>query len=308
MSPLPRVRARRRFDVERPLVEGTIAVGGARLGFAEFGDPGGRPVVWMHGTPGARRQLAPLAKGHAATAGVRVIGLERPGVGWSSPQRYQKVVDFADDVERVADALQLERFGVVGLSGGGPYALACAHRLGERVAAVGVLGGVAPAVGDEAPPGGATALAPRFSDSIRGLESLLGPSLRLALLGLTPAVDVMFNAVYRLMGEGDQHVFDQPGMRDMFIDDMLRGIRSGGLGAALQDVVLFGRDWGFRVGEVTRPVYWWHGVDDSIVPFAHGRHMAELLPSCTFTEQAGGAHLSGYLAADAVLDAVAAHL
>ncbi len=144
MSPLRRVRARRRFDVERPLVEGTIAVGGARLGFAEFGDPGGRPVVWMHGTPGARRQLAPLAKGHAATSGVRVIGLERPGVGWSSPQRYQKIVDFADDVERVADALQLERFGVVGLSGGGPYALACAHRLGERVAAVGVLGGVAP--------------------------------------------------------------------------------------------------------------------------------------------------------------------
>ena len=301
-------RLGRRRAVEQPIVEGTIDIGGERIGFAEFGAPGGKPVLWMHGTPGARRQLAPLAKRHAADAGIRVIGLDRPGVGSSSPRRYGAVVDFAADVERVADALGLDRFGVVGLSGGGPYALACARHLGDRVAAVGVLGGVAPSVGEEAPRGGVTALARTFSDPIRRADVVLGPALRLLILGLTPAVDVAYLAVLRIMKEGDQRVLSSPGMSDMFIDDLLEGVRGGGLGAVLQDVVLFGRDWGFRVRDVTQPVYWWHGRDDVIVPFAHGRHMAGLIPDCTFTEQPGEAHLSGYLAADNALDAVTAHI
>lgn len=307
MGIVPRPRPRRP-RVERPIVEGTIDVGGQRLGFCEFGSPGGRPVIWMHGTPGARRQLAPLAKAHAAATGVRIIGLDRPGVGASSPRRYDAVVDFADDVERVADRLDLDRFAVVGLSGGGPYALACAHRLGDRVAGVGVLGGVAPSVGEEAAPGGVTALAPLASTPIRSMDALLGRALRPALLSVTPAIDVLYLGVYRLMHEGDRRVLDEPGVRDMFIDDLLRGVRRGGVGAILQDVSLFGRDWGYRVRDVTHPVHWWHGTEDAIVPFAHGRHVAQLLPRCTFTEQPGEGHLSGYLVADLVLDAVTAEL
>jgi len=300
---LPR---RRRRDVEKPLVEGTIDIGDQRLGFCEFGARGGRPVFWMHGTPGAKRQLAPLAKQHAAEHDIRVIGLDRPGVGFSTPQRYGAVVDFAADVERVADTLGLDRFGVVGLSGGGPYALACAHQLGDRVTAVGVLGGVAPATGDEAAPGGVTALAPIFSGSLRAAEPVLGPPLQLLSLGMTPLADVLYPVVHRLMGASDRRVLDEPGVADMFIDDILLGFRHGGLGAVLQDVVLFGRDWGFRVRDVTHPVHWWHGVDDAIVPFAHGEHMSRLLPNCTFAPFPGGAHLCGYLVADDVLDAVTA--
>lgn len=303
---IPRPGRSRR--VERPLVEGSVDVGGQRLGFCEFGAPGGRPVFWMHGTPGARRQLAPLAKQHAAATGLRVIGLDRPGVGASSPRRYEAVVDFAEDVERVADRLDIDRFSVVGLSGGGPYALACAHRLGDRVAGVGVLGGVAPTIGEEAAPGGVTALAPLASSPIRRADAVLGRALRPALLSLTPAADLVFLAVTRLMHEGDQRVFDLPGMRDMFIDDLLRGLRHGGLGAVLQDVALFGRDWGFRVRDVSHHVHWWHGAEDMIVPFAHGHHVADLLPRCTFTEQPGEGHLSGYLVADDALDAVTADL
>lgn len=307
LNRVPRLR-RRRPRVERPSVEGSVDVDGQRLGFCEFGAPGGRPVLWMHGTPGARRQLAPLAKQHATASDIRIIGLDRPGVGASSPRRYDAVVDFADDVERVADRLGLDRFSVIGLSGGGPYALACAHRLGDRVARVGVLGGVAPSVGEEAPRGGVTALAPFFSSPIRSTDALLGRALRPALLSATPAVDMLYLAVYRLMHEGDRRVLDEPGVRDMFIDDLLRGVRRGGVGAILQDVSLFGRDWGFRVRDVTHPVHWWHGTEDAIIPFAHGRHVADLLPDCTFTEQPGEGHLSGYLVADEALDAVTAAL
>ena len=96
MNALP--LARRRRDVEHPIVEGSIDIGDQRLGFCEFGTPGGKPVFWMHGTPGAKRQIAPMAKQHAADRGLRIIGLDRPGVGFSTPQRYEAVVDFASDV------------------------------------------------------------------------------------------------------------------------------------------------------------------------------------------------------------------
>jgi len=306
MSLLP--LAPRRRDVEAPLVEGTIDIGEQRLGFCEFGARGGRPVFWMHGTPGAKRQLAPLAKQHAADNDIRIIGLDRPGVGFSTPQRYEAVVDFAADVERVADTLGLDRFAVVGLSGGGPYALACAHALGDRVPAVGVLGGVAPTTGEEAAAGGVTALAPYFTHGLRYAEPLLGPPVALLGLGIAPVADVLLKVVHRLMSPDDRRMLDEPGIADMFIDDILRGIRRGGLGAVLQDVVLFGRDWGFRVRDITHRVHWWHGVDDAIIPYAHGEHVARLLPSCTFTPYPGGAHLCGYRVADDALDAVTAEL
>ena len=305
---LPRIVRPKRRGVTAPVVEGTVDVGGRRLGFAEFGDPSGRPVFWLHGTPGASRQLAPLAKAHAADHGLRLIGLERPGVGSSTSFRYERIVDFAQDVARAADALDIDRFGVVGLSGGGPYTLACAHELPDRVPAVGVLGGVAPSVGDEAAPGGITALA-RYASVLAGpLERPIERSLRAVLLGLAPAVDVLFLAVYAVMGPGDKRVLDMPGVKDMFIDDLLRGIQRGGVGAILQDVVLFGRDWGFEVRDITTPVYWWHGDADFIIPYAHATHVASLLPDCTFVEQPGESHLSGYLAADQVLESVSRHL
>ena len=298
----------KRRDVLAPTVEGTVDVGGHRLGFAEFGDPGGLPIFWLHGTPGASRQLAPLAKAHAAEHGLRLIGLERPGVGSSNPHRYERIVDFAHDVARAADALDIDRFGVVGLSGGGPYTLACAHELPDRVPAVGVLGGVAPAVGEEAAKGGITALAPYFSLLAGPLERPIERSLRALLLGMAPAVDLLFLGVYAAMGPGDKRVLDMPGVKDMFIDDLLRGVQRGGVGAILQDVVLFGRDWGFKVRDVRTPVYWWHGDADIIIPYTHAVHVAGLLPDCTFVEQPGESHLSGYLAADQVLERVGCHL
>src|SRR6266550_2362194 len=110
-------------EVTPPRVEGTITVAGKRrLAFAEFGDPHGRTVFWLHGTPGARRQIPEEARVVAQELGIRLIGVER--------------------------------FALVGLSGGGAYVLAAAHALPDRVAAAGVLGGVAPTRGEDAPPGG----------------------------------------------------------------------------------------------------------------------------------------------------------
>ena len=113
-----------------PRVEGTVAVGRfRRLGFAEFGPAEGRPVGWLHGTPGARRQIPDSARTLAEELGVRIVGIDRPGVGSSTPHRYGSLLDFATDLSKVADHLGFERFGIIGLSGGGPYALAACYAL-----------------------------------------------------------------------------------------------------------------------------------------------------------------------------------
>src|SRR5690349_17755133 len=133
--------------IEPPRHEGVIRVGRRRvLGYAEYGDPDGRLVLWHHGTPGARRQIPVTARRAAERLNLRLVCVERPGVGDSTNHRYRCIRDWADDAAVVADRLGHDRFASVGLSGGGPYALACAHEMPERVAVVGLLGSVCPVV------------------------------------------------------------------------------------------------------------------------------------------------------------------
>ena len=95
-----------------PRVEGTVRVARLRrLGFAEFGPAEGRVLVWVHGTPGARRQIPQSARAAAEELGVRIVGIDRPGVGWSTPYRYGSLLDFATDLAKVSDQLGFERFG-----------------------------------------------------------------------------------------------------------------------------------------------------------------------------------------------------
>src|SRR2546430_8412172 len=116
--------------------EGTVTVGeGRRLGSAEFGPAHGRAVFWLHGTPGARRQIPEGARLAAQELGVRIIGVDRPGVGASDPFLYGSLLDFAADLVEIADRLGVGRFAMIGLSGGGPYVLACAYAYPERGAA-----------------------------------------------------------------------------------------------------------------------------------------------------------------------------
>ena len=132
------------IEIARPKLEGKIAVGSDRqIGFAEFGDPQGRAMFWLHGTPGARRQIPVEARHYAEANQIRLVGVDRPGIGASTPHEYHRVVDFADDLRTIADTLGIDKMAVIGLSGGGPYTLGCAAAMPERIIAVGVLGGVA---------------------------------------------------------------------------------------------------------------------------------------------------------------------
>jgi pimeloyl-ACP methyl ester carboxylesterase len=293
------------MSLPEPTDEGMIRLADARsLGYAVFGR-GERAVVWLHGTPGGRRQIPPGARAFAEARGIRVVGIERPGIGDSSPHLHADVHGFADDVDAVLDALEIDRCGVVGLSGGGPYALACAHSL-SRVQVGAVLGGVAPSRGPEAIAGAVSSLA-RFSSVVERLHRPLGAALSLAVRSAHPFASQAFDLFMSFSREGDREVFASPGMKQMFLDDMLRASRSG-IRSLVFDYLLFSRDWGFRLADIERPVHFWHGDADPFVPLHHGQHQARLVRNSSLTVQPGQSHLGGLAVAEDVLETLLAEL
>ena len=113
---------------------------GRRLGFAEFGSPSGPAIIWMHGTPGARRQIPVEARAYADREGLRIIGVDRPGIGSSTPHVYESVLDWTEDPAMVADTLGIDKMHLIGLSGVAPYVLAAGAAMPDRVLGVAVMG------------------------------------------------------------------------------------------------------------------------------------------------------------------------
>jgi pimeloyl-ACP methyl ester carboxylesterase len=290
----------------RPTLEGSVAVrGGRRLSFAEYGSPHGPALVWMHGTPGGRRQIPLDAREYAAAAGLRIIGVDRPGVGSSTPYLYPDVLDWTRDLPLLLDALGIGELRLLGLSGGGPYALAAGAALPERVRGVAVLGGVAPTRGEDAVAGGPMQLAVRVAPLLTVARIPLGAALTSVIRVVRPLGGPALDLYAALQPPGDKHLLSRPEFKAMFLDDLLNASRFH-TQAPLADLALFTRDWGFSLDQVTVPVRWWHGDADHIVPFRHGEHCVDRLPDATMSVIDGESHLGGLGIARAVLDEVMA--
>jgi len=292
-------------EVTPPRVEGTITVARKRrLAFAEFGDPHGRTVFWLHGTPGARRQIPEDARLAAEEVGVRIVGVDRPGTGLSTSHLYGSILDFVGDLRILIDELSFDDLAVIGLSGGGPYALAAGYAMPERVKVVGVLGGVAPTRGEDAIAGGLVSLATRFAPLIPPFRVPLGLALGLLVAALMPVGRPALEMYARISPPGDREVFAREEIKAMFLNDLTE--TGGRLRAPVDDVILFTRDWGFRLGDVHVPVKWWQGDADHIVPLAHGRHCVERIPDAELFIRPGESHLGGFGAAEEVLETILA--
>jgi pimeloyl-ACP methyl ester carboxylesterase len=290
-----------------PRVEGAITLhDGRRIGFAEYGPATGKPVLWFHGTPGASRQIPAAARAAAVERGVRLIALERPGVGRSTARLYDAILGWARDVEEFTTRLEIDRFGLIALSGGGPYLLACAYAMPDRVVAGAVLGGVAPTRGDDAPHGGLVGLAARFSPLITVFREPLARGLWLGAFALRLVASQAFDIYMHFSPEGDKRIFADPQMKEMFLDDLLRGSRRQ-IHAPVYDIVLFTRHWGFSVRDIPVPIRFWHGDADNFVPLDHAKHVASLLPDAELYVRHDESHLGSLDAVDEIFDALLAH-
>jgi len=280
-------------NVKRPALEGTVAVRDERrLSFAEYGSPRGPAIVWMHGTPGARRQIPLEARAIAEAQGLRIIGIDRPGIGSSTPHLYPNILDWTHDLALLLDALAIDTARIIGLSGGGPYALAAGAALRDRIHGVGVLGGVAPTRGPDAAKGGVIQLAVRLAPALVAARVPIGILLTGAIRLARPIAGPGLDLYAALQPPGDKKLLSRPEFKAMFLDDLLNGSRFQ-TSAPLSDLVLFTRDWGFAPSDVTVPVRWWHGDEDHIVPLRHGQHLVDRLPDATMTVIDGESHLGG---------------
>jgi pimeloyl-ACP methyl ester carboxylesterase len=310
--PTPRRSVRRpatqAVGLDGPRLEGAVTVrDGRRLGFCEFGVPNGHAVVWLHGTPGARRQVPLEARRFASREGLRIIGIDRPGIGSSTPHQYESILDCTLDLEILLDCLGVGEVCTVGLSGGGPYALAIAAALRDRVPAVAVLGGVAPVAGPDRIGGGLVGLGSRLAPLISFGRLPLGLGLSAAVRLAHPVASPALDLYARLSPVGDRRLLGQPEFKEMFLDELLNGSRRQ-ISAPLSDLILFTRDWGFRLADVDRHVQWWHGDADNIVPHAHGEHAVSRLPAADLVTLPGEGHLGGLGVSEQILAELVTHL
>lgn len=260
---------------------------GRRLGCLEEGARDGTPVLAFHGLPGSRRQRHPDAS-LAAAAGARLIHVERPGFGWSTPQPGRRLLHWPRDVAAFADAMGLDRFGIVGISGGGPYAVACVHALGGRVRRCAVMSGVGP-------PGSMARgmmpvarlgffLAPRWPALVRAVVS---PLARLALT----APERYLARIAAHMHPADRPILARPAVRAMFDEDYQAAFAQG-IDAFVADLALVASPWGFTPGPSATPVGFWHGEAYRMVPVSASRALAAAMRGAEARFFAGEGHFN----------------
>jgi pimeloyl-ACP methyl ester carboxylesterase len=275
---------------------------GRRLGFAEFGDPAGTPVFAFHGTPGSFRMVEPVSAA-AARLGIRLIAPDRPGYGYSDYVPGRRLADWPRDVLEIAGALGIQRFGVFGVSGGGPHAAVCAHQLGERLLGAAIVCGIGPTLRHEDSEG----MMPvnRFLTRLaRRSQLFVWPMFALMGLAMRHFGEALFGRMARGLPEPDRRVLARPEVFEMFVDEQRRAPRTAAQAAA-QDFALFTRPWGFRLEDIAYPVHVFFGELDVNVPAAHGRMQADRIPNAKAHYFRNEAHLLFFEHVDEILLAAA---
>ena len=260
---------------------------GRRLSYAEYGDPEGEPVFLIHGIPGSRLTWRAMAR-PGFRPGLRIIAPDRPGYGSSDFfRRGQTIVDYPDDIVQLADQLGIERFAIFGPSGGGPYVLACAWKIYERLTSVGLFASVGPNL-PEATVGMSPVVqrlyrfAPRFPRLVR---------LQMAVMALLTR---WFPGLYVRMirsefSQVDLRTYSRLGLDELMKPDRKETYRRYGRGVAY-DVTLPGR-WPIPLEQIRAKVHIWQGEQDTTVPPATARYLANKIPNSELTIIPDAGHL-----------------
>lgn len=269
-------------SVGRLYTTASVSVTGRSITYAEYGDPGGRPVVLFHGTPGTHR-LGGLFAPAAAEQGVRLLAVDRPGYGDSESWPERSLTDIGAVVTTVLDDAGVERAGLIGFSGGGPHALAVAATHGDRVTSVDVISGSTPPDGDS-------------------------PAMQQLLAGMATSIPRLFRGLFSGQAWLARHrspsvflsqytdratdTFDAA-VVDLLTDDFVAAVGGRRQGIATE-FRLLAEEWEFSVDEIDTPVRFWHGQQDGNVPLAGVEQLGQRLPNSDLTTLDGD-HLSTLL-------------
>lgn len=267
----------------------TTAKDGRRLAFSEYGQAGGSAVLFCQGTPSSR--LAHPDSAITRELGARLVVIDRPGFGRSDFQPGRRITDVAAAAAAVMDALDLVRFAVIGVSGGGPFAAAIAQALPERVTRAALTGSTGPLDG----PGTFAGMTP-----VRRMGYLIArhvPRLMPVAIRLTNdprrGAERFFSAYTRHNPPADQAILARAEIREMFLRSYRESFRQG-IKAFAEEVCLGAGDWGFPLEEIRCPVDIWHGEADNSTPPAMARHLAARIPGARLHLLPGQGHVFVY--------------
>jgi pimeloyl-ACP methyl ester carboxylesterase len=245
---------------------------------AEFGDPSGYPVFLMHGTPGSR--LGPVPRPFRLyELGVRLISFDRPGYGGSDRLESRRVADVVPDVEAIADKLGIDEFAVLGRSGGGPHALACAALLPPgRVTRAAALVSLAPRTN------GFDWFAGMSESNVREYTAAVTNPAELTALLVRAAAAIKADPASHVaatlspeMPEPDRIIMRDARLRALLAENFAEALRDSAVGW-IDDALAFCSPWGFDPADITVPVLIWHGQDDVFSPVSHSQWLAERIP------------------------------
>lgn len=251
---------------------------GRFLGYAVFGDPSFRePIFYFHGFPGSRLEVG-FAHAAALRAGVTLIGIDRPGFGISTHYPARRILDFPQDTLAVADVLKIETFSIFGISGGSPYALACAARIPRRLKRVGIISGL----GSVEIPGALRAMN-FFNRNMLTLAAKAPFAANLIVRRLTKALhrhpQAMVRWLMTVSPPADKAILRRPDVRALLGENFREALRGNASGIA-HELALIARPWGFSVQDIAVPATVWHGTADDYVPLCMGEYHASMIPGC----------------------------
>lgn len=267
-----------------------------------WGDKKGFPVFLLHGTPGSRSGPVPRAS-VLYRLGVQLVCYDRPGYGSSDRHEGRSVASAAGDVLAVADALGLAEFAVIGRSGGGPHALACAALIDEaRLRSVAVLVSLAPSDAEDLDwfAGMAASNIDDYematcqendSAAARLTVEAVSADLNLRADQIRQDPEILLSAIEEEMAHPDRRIVKDVGIRRQLAGAYKEALKYGAYGW-IDDVLAFRRPWGFDLETITIPVLLWHGEEDVFSPSDHSRWLAKHIPSAQIEVQAGAAHFS----------------
>lgn len=259
---------------------------GRNLSYAEYGEPSGKPIFYFHGFPGSHHE-AFLFKNAFHNKKTRIISVDRPGFSKSTFKRNRKLLEWPFDIIQLADYLKIDKFSVLGASGGGPYTLACAYCIPERIVNAGILGGCAPFT---------------IPHSTKGMkiENILlfklgkyFPKLLHIIFSnmIKSKMDLNVEHLSHTMPLADQVVCNDPEIKKMFIADLQEAFLQGPNGA-VQDVLILGNKWGFNISDISMHIHIWQGKLDINVPPQMGKYLSDTIPSNDYHFFSNEGHLS----------------
>jgi len=266
------------------------AADGRRLSVESLGARDGKPVFLFHGTPGAG--IGPRPRGIVLhRLGIRLICYDRPGYGDSDRQRGRSVGHAAYDTADIADALGIETFSVVGRSGGGPHALACAALLGGRVKCAATLGSLAPIDAkrlqwyDGMAKSNIRAYDPETEE---GELELIAASM---VEELRNDPESLLRSLGSELDAHDKEIVGDIALRRLIVETHARALMKSPAGW-IDDVLALRSPWGFEASSIRVPVKLWHGTDDVFSPISHARWLADEIRNGILEERSDTAHFA----------------